>query len=163
MEEALKQNSSGLYLEIQKIGCFFRAACRMAEYEAERQFKPCRLTVSQLNTIWDLANRLHYIENRKIKDSAKIANLALAALDVKGRFVEVATFADGKMKWYASVNDRRAGYYIQKIKTNYTEGTHFRNVNAYGQVAWDPYEPEIKAAGIYYTICYRYDGEKNNG
>lgn len=161
MEEAIKQNTSGLYLDIQKIGCFYRAACRMAEYEAERQRKPHRLTIEQLNALWDVSNTLHYIENRKVKDSAKIANLALNALGIKGRFVEVATFSAGTMNWYKSVQTRRADYYIQKIKTLYTEGTHFRNVNAFGQVTWDPYNPGIEPAGIFYTICYRYDGDRN--
>lgn len=161
MTEAIKQNTSGLYLDIQKIGCFFRSACRMAEFVAERQGKPCRLSIDVLNTLWDVANTLHYIEDKKVKDSAKIANLALNALGLKGRFVEVATFQNGRMNWYASVANRRADFYIQKIKTAYTEGTHFWNVNAFGQVLWDPYSPGIEPKGIYYTICYRYDGGPN--
>lgn len=158
MEEALKQNTSGLYLDIQKVGCFFRAACRMAEYVAEQQRKPCRLTISSLNTLWDISNQLHYIEDRCIKNSAKIANLALAMLNVRGKFVEVATFDSGVMNWYKAVTKRQANFFIQKIKTSANSaGTHFRNVNSRGEVIFDPYEPPVKAEGIYYSICYRYD------
>lgn len=163
MEEAIKQNTSGLYLDIQKIGCFFRAACRMAEFEAERQRRPCRLSKEALNTLWDAAVALHYIEDRKVKDSAKIANIALKMLNVPGKFVEVATFKNGNMNWYQSVKTRRADFFIQKIATEYTEGTHFRNVNYLGQLLWDPNEPEIEPQGIMYTICYRYDEDKING
>lgn len=158
MREPIKQNASGLYTDIQKIGCFFRSACCMAEFEAEKQGKrKCRLTVAQLNALWDAANTLHYIENRMTKNSAGIANLALNVLKVKGKFVEVATFQSGRMNWYGAVKTRRADYFIQKIKTEYTEGTHFRNVDKYGVLTFDPYKPAIEPKGIFYSICYRFD------
>lgn len=163
MEEALKQNTGGLYIQIQKIGCFFRSSCRIAEYIAESQGKKCRLSVDELNSLWSVSEKLHYIVDNKIKNSAGIANAALAMLNVPGKIVEVATFQEGKMMWYPSVKGpaRRADFYIQKIATPYTEGTHFRNVDKYGDLLWDPYKPDVKSTGIFYTICYRYDGDPN--
>lgn len=161
MTEPLKQNTSGLYLDIQKVGCFFRSSCYMAEMVAERLGKPCRLSVDALNTLWDISVRFKYIVDRNVKNSAKIANAALKMLNVPGKFTEVATFQDGEMKWYGAVKNRRADFFIQKIKTKFEYGTHFRNVNYLGQLIWDPNKPQIQPQGIYYTICYRYDGENN--
>lgn len=159
--EPLKQNSPGLYPTIQKVGCFFRSACRMAEYAAELINKPCRFSAEDLNRLWDESNERAYIVNNMMKNSAGVANLALAALGVPGKFVEVATFQDGAMNWYGAVKNRRADFFIQKIKTKYEEGTHFRNVSSMGLVMFDPYEPPIEPLDIFYTICYRFDeGDK---
>ena len=161
LPEPLKQNAPGLYPTIQKVGCFFRSACRMAEYAAELAGLPCRLSVADLNRLWDESNDRAYIVNNMMKNSAAVANLALSALNTPGKFVEVATFQDGAMNWYGAVKNRRADFYIQKIKTEYTEGTHFRNVSSLGIVMFDPYEPPIAEKGIFYTICYRFDeGDK---
>lgn len=153
--EPLKQNASGLYIDIQKIGCFYRAACRMAEFKATRV-----LTIEELNKLWDFSKRIGYInQENNVETSAPIANLAADALKVRGRFTEVATFKDGEMMWYSSVpkNERRADFFIQKIAQNGPSKTHFINVDKYGQEMWDPHEPGIKATGIFYTICYRYE------
>lgn len=162
-QEAIKQNTPGLNGQIQAVGCFFRAAARMAEYAAEVAGKrKIHLTIDELNSLWDQAKTAGHInENDEVQNSAAIANAALKILKVNGRFVEVATFANGKMSWYGSIpqNERRADYHIQKFNQNGPNKTHFINVNKYGELRWDPHEPAIKNRGTIYTICYRYDGE----
>ena len=162
MTEPLKQNASGLYLEIQQIGCFFRAACHMAEIEAEKQGRTQALTLEQINKLWEYSKTLKYInEQDNVVSSVGIANLALKKLNASGRFVEVAVFSEGKMNWYASVRgkDRKADYYIQKIKQAGPSVTHFINVDNAGNLLWDPHEPQIIKRGVFYTICYRLDKE----
>lgn len=163
MKEALKQTDTDLYEPIQKIGCFFRAAARMAEYAAAVEGKKrVFLTAQEINNLWDEAKKIGYLDaNDNLNNSVAVANAALKVLDVKGRFTEVATFQNGVMNWYKALNlkERRADYYIQKILQNGPNRTHFVNVTKYGEVIWDPHEPPIKSQGTVYTICYRYDGE----
>lgn len=153
--EFIKQNASGLYVDVQKIGCFFRAACHMAEMKANKA-----LTITQINDLWALSKKLKYIDvNNDVVTSAPIANLAAEKLGLKGRFTEVAVFSGGKMNWYGSVQDkdRRADFYIQKIGQNGPSKTHFINVDKYGTLIWDPHDPDINKTGVYYTICYRFE------
>lgn len=162
MQPALKQNTPGLNEDIQKIGCFFRAALRMAEYAAEQAGKiKYRLTIDEINKLWDQAKAEGIINVKNcVVASAPIANMALKVLEVAGRFTEVATFTN-TMAWYRNVpqDKRRADYFIQKIAQNGPSGTHYINVDRYGKLLWDPHEPEIIKRGVFYTICYRYDGE----
>ena len=152
-EKYLPQNASGLYLSIQKIGCFFRSALNMAEDKAQKA-----LTVEQINKLWDKACAFRYINSENnVTNSAKIANLALEELKISGRFVEVAIFQNGLMQWYSSVITHSADYYIQKIKQGGPSKTHFIRVDAEGRTLFEPHDPPIKKLGIYYTICYRYD------
>lgn len=160
--ELLKQNSNGLYIDIQKIGCFFRSALRMAEFIAEKKNRPF-LTVKQINKLWECSQLMKFIDKDKnTVNSAGIANIALDFMNLKGKFVEVATFKDGVLNWYASVphSQRRADFYIQKIKQSGPSKTHFRNVDKYGELLFDPHDPEIISQGVYYTICYRFDEVK---
>ena len=170
MTEALKQNDAELYIPIAQIGCFFRSSANMAEQEAEKEKKPIHfLTAEQLNKLWDLSINFKYIKKEldpvtnkvdyTVILSAAIANLALDMLGISGRFVEVATFQNGKMNWYGSVKgeQKRADYFIQRIKQNGPSKTHFRNVYADGVLLWDPHRPQIQVQDIYYTICYRFD------
>lgn len=153
--EHLKQNDSGLYLIIQKSGCFFRAACKMAEEVTGKM-----LTVQQLNSLWDDSRALRYIdENNNTMQSAAVATLALRRLKGTGRFTEVATFMNGVMGWYLSVPNykRRADFYIQKGRQNGPQKFHFYNVDKYGTLLWDPHRPDINITSVVYTICYRYD------
>lgn len=157
MKEPLKQNSSGLYLIIQKSGCFFRAATHLAEIVAGRN-----LTVKSLNHIWDVACKYGYIDTKNnMLASAPIANIALEVLNTRGRFVEVATFKNGTMNWYLSVpqSQRRADFFIQKGTQNGPQKVHFYNTDKYGTRTWDPHEPAINITGVVHTICYRYDKE----
>lgn len=166
MLPAIKQNATGLKPEIQSIGCFFRAALRMAEYAAERAGKiKYRLTKKQINALWDECKSLGLINERNcVVQSAPIANLGLTALKVSGRFTEVATFMNGTMQWYRNVptDKRRADFHIQKIAQNGPNGTHYINIDKYGTLLWDPHEPAITKCGVFYTICYRYDGDGQN-
>lgn len=155
----LKQNASGLYLAIQQIGCFFRAALHMAELATGKA-----LTVKQINEAWDKAKNFHYIgEINGQKDcvitSAAIANLGLRLLGDHGRFLEVGIFKAGRLIWYSGTN-KMANFWIQKITQNGPNKTHFLNINADGSLIWDPHEPGIKPASVQYTICYRYEGTK---
>lgn len=159
-KEYYKQNASGLYLEVQKIGCFFRAACHMAELEAERQGKRItRLTIDEINRCWEFSQKLKYINDElNVVTSAPIANLAGSILGLKGKFVEVATFKAGQMNWYGSIpkDQRRADYFIQRIAQNGPSKIHFINVTKEGKLLWDPHDPDITVQGVYYTICYKY-------
>lgn len=161
--EYLKQNDSGMYTIIQKIGCFFRAACHMAEIHESKA-----LTVEQINNLWDKAVTFDYIGTRDgvqncVKTSAKIATLALRELgNGTGYFSEVGLFKDGRSVYYPSVlgERRRTDYLIQKIKQSGPSITHFRNVNKDGSLLWEPHEPPLKVLDIYYSILYIYE-EKN--
>lgn len=161
MDEYIKQNASGLYLEIQKIGCFFRAALWIAEKQTGRKLK-----VEQINKLWNLAQQMKYIpaegpKKNCVQNSEGIATLALRELGDRGRIIEVGTFCDGKMIWYGCASkDHHIDYYIQKIKQGGPSVTHFRNVDKEGHLLWDPHEPEINVLDIYYTICYKYEGAK---
>lgn len=153
--EYLPQNASGLYLAIQKVGCFFRAACNIAEDASHKA-----LNVNQLNKLWDLAHELRYINKEdSIVNSAAIANLALKELhNFSGLISEIGTFKDGVVNYYPSVPDekRRGDYFIQKISQNGPSKTHFRRVDKYGDVLFEPHKPAINSTGTIYTIIYRY-------
>lgn len=159
MREYIKQNGSGLYLDIQKIGCFFRAACHMAEMQAEKEGGRAILTVEEINRLWDYSKRLKYIDsNNCVTTSAPIANLAGDILKLTGKFAEVAIYKEGEVSWYGSVpkNQRHAEYFIQKMNQAGPSKTHFVNVDERDNLIWDPHDPEIINRGKIYTICYRY-------
>lgn len=155
----IKQNDSGLYLPIQKIGCFFRAALHMAELHEEKA-----LTINQINALWDAAHALGYIgvhngESECVLNSAKIGNLALRKLgNTKGQFIEVGSFAGGRTNFYPAISPAlyRVDYLIQKIRQGGPSKTHFRNVKNDGTLEWDPHEPEIVPLSIDYSILYIY-------
>lgn len=154
----IKQNDTVLLEDIQKIGCFFRAACHMAEVTGRKL-----LTAVQINQLWKHCKMNGFIDvNNNVQSSASIANAALKVLGSPGRFIEVAVFKDGVLGWYKGIPEglRRTDYFIQKIAQNGPNKTHFVNVNKYGMLTWDPHEPEIKKIRTYYTICYRFDKEK---
>lgn len=158
----LLQNDPALYQVIQRIGCFFRSALYMAEERSQKA-----LTALQINGLWDMSKKLGYIatlhgEKNCVANSAAIANLALKELGVSGKFVEVGIFKEGKLTWYASVKERRADAFIQKIQQGGPSKTHFRCVDKNGVVTFEPHDPPIKSLGIFYTICYRYDGGHND-
>ncbi len=151
------QNDARLYPVIQKIGCFFRSALNLAETETDAV-----LSAEQINALWDAAKEKGFIGMRNGEDdcvlnSAAVANLALKTLGKAGRFVEVATFKNGVMNWYKSVKDRRAEHFIQKIRQSGPSRTHFRVVNRYGSVVFDPHNPPIFVVSLEYTVCYRFD------
>ena len=153
--EYLPQNASGLYLAIQKVGCFFRAACNIAEDATHKA-----LNVVQLNKLWDEAHELRYINSADcIVNSAAIANLALKELhNYAGLVTEIGTFRDGKLYYYPAIPEskRRGDYFIQKINQNGPSKTHFRRVDKYGNVLFEPHNPAINSQGTIYTIIYRY-------
>lgn len=154
----IKQNDKKCLTVIQKIGCFVRSSAALAEFKTGKE-----LTAEQINALWDWAKKSGHINHDNIvKHSAPIATRALRMLgDERGQFIEIATFTKGRMNYYGSVTEDLKALpksFIQKIKTEYTAGTHFRVVAGDGSILFDPYEPAIKALDIYYSIVYAYKG-----
>ena len=151
----IKQNDKGCLPVVQKIGCFVRACGAMAEMKTEKE-----LTAKQINDLWNWGKKSGHINlNDIVKHSAPIATQALKMLGGHGRFIEIATFKDGRMNYYESVTEnlkKLPKFYIQKIKTNGPEGTHFRNIDFEGNLIFDPHYPDIMPAGIFYSIVYIY-------
>lgn len=152
----VKQNDPKCLPIIQKIGCFVRACGYMAERVTGKE-----LTAEQINELWEWAKKSRNVDYKnEVKHSAPIATHALRMLgNENGLFVEVATFTRGKMNYYSSVGEGlkcRPKYYIQKIATNGTEGTHFRNINYEGKLLFDPHYPDISCQGVFYSIVYAY-------
>lgn len=152
----VKQNNAKCLPIVQKIGCFVRACGHMAERVTEEE-----LTASQINELWTWAKKSGHINAENcVKHSAPIATHALRMLgNENGQFIEIATFTRGKMNYYGSVGDglkRCPKFYIQKIKTNGPEGTHFRNIDSEGKLLFDPHYPDINSQGIFYSIVYAY-------
>lgn len=153
----VKQNDPDCLPIVQKIGCFVRACGFMAERVTGKE-----LTASQINDLWNWSKKSGHINSSNcVKHSAPIATHALRMLGNEGQFVEIGTFTKGKMSFYGAITEQmkmHPRFYIQKIKTQYTEGTHFRNIDGAGNLLFDPNEPEIKELGIYYSIVYAYIG-----
>lgn len=151
----IKQNDSRLLPVIRKIGCFVRSCGAIAELKAGRE-----LSAEQINELWEWAKKSGNVDrNDNVKHSAPIITHAYRMLGFKGTFFEVATFKNGRINYYGSVGEglRNAEkWYIQKIKTNGPEGTHFRNVDYEGKLLFDPYEPEVNSQGVFYSIVYAY-------
>lgn len=151
----VKQNDKDCLPIVQRIGCFVRSCGAMAEMKTEKE-----LTAKQINELWNWGKKSGHINlDDIVKHSAPIATQALKMLGGSGRFIEIATFKDGKMNYYGSVTEefkRLPKFYIQKIKTNGHEGTHFRNVDFNGNLIFDPHYPDIKPEGIFYSIVYVY-------
>lgn len=156
----IKQNDRRCLPEMQEIGCFVRAAGAMAELVSHHYFEGKELTVEQVNELWTWAKKSGNVDYKnEVKHSAPIATKALQMLDLKGRFIEVATFNNGRMNYYASVTDDMKclpKYYIQKINQNGPNKTHFRNINCFGELLFDPHEPAVCPQGVYYSIVYVY-------
>lgn len=166
-DDYIKQNASGNYIDIQKIGCFFRCACNLAEREAKAKGKNVyKLTTDQLNRLWDRSLTLGYIGDIKrkdgtvdkncVKNSAGIATIALQELKTRGRFREVATKIDGDMCWYGGAY-KLITHQILKMKQNGPSKTHYIVVDSEDNLEWDPHEPAINNQGTIYVICYRYE------
>jgi hypothetical protein len=149
----IKQNDARCSILIRKIGCFFRSATALAELHTGKE-----LTVRQINELWEQSVAEGYIKGTKIVRSAPISTLALRALGDGGRFVEIGTFKNGIKSLYAGVQETGKTYYIQKIKANNPDGTHFRVVSSIGDLVFDPYEPSVNNLGIFYSILYSYRG-----
>lgn len=153
---ALKQNDKNLMRDIQQVGCFFRSA----QFIAENKTGKC-LTAQQINAMWLWANEKGIIKNRvMVKGAAPIANRALEILGDSGKFVEVGTFQNGVIKFYRGVHYglQRIDALIQKVKqpagSVYPE--HFRVVDKFGAVLFDPYEPSLKNCTPMYSILFAY-------
>ena len=154
--EMIKQNDPECLPIVRKIGCFVRSCGAIAEIKELK-----KLTAEQINELWLWAKKSGNVDREdNVKHSAPIITHALRMLgNDTGRFIEVATFRNGKMSYYASVPDELKSLpkaYIQKIKTNGEIGTHFRVINCLGELVFDPYEPEVKVQDIFYSIVYVY-------
>lgn len=152
----IKQNDKRCLPIVRKIGCFVRSSGAMAEFVTGNE-----LTAEQINELWTWAKKSGHINSENlVKHSAPIATHALRMLgNDKGQFIEIATFTRGKMNYYGSIGEPLKAlpkYYIQKIKTNGEVGTHFRNIDNEGNLLFDPYTPEVKVQGVFYSIVYAY-------
>ena len=149
MQKLIKQNAEGLLKDIQEVGCFFRSALAMTEIKEKTT-----LTIGEINSAWVAACQKGYIVNRCIKQSAPIANLVA----LKGRWIEIGTFHDGKVDFYPSVAEkfRQIDALIQKRRMDTEIGTHFVVVDRRGKTVFDPYEPTLRFSGIAYSILYHY-------
>lgn len=152
----LKQNDKSLMRDLQQVGCFFRSA----QFIAENKTGKC-LTSQQINAMWIWANEKGIIKNRvMVQGAAPIANRTLKILGDSGKFVEEGTFQDGVIKFYRGVHYglQRIDALIQKVKqpagSVYPE--HFRVVDKFGAVIFDPYEPELKNCTPMYSILFAY-------
>ena len=153
---ALKQNDKNLMQDIQQVGCFFRSA----QFIAENKTAQC-LSPQQINAMWLWANEKGVIKNRvMVKGAAPIANRTLKILGDSGKFVEVGTFQNGVIKFYRGVHYglQRIDALIQKVKqpagSVYPE--HFRVVDKFGAVLFDPYEPPLKNCTPMYSILFAF-------
>ena len=147
----LKQTDKRLLPVIQSIGCFFRSSQAIAEMESGKTLVP-----EQINEMWEWAKKAGYVDERNyMRASAPIANHAMKVLGCNKKVYEVGTFSNGKTEFYKSIppSMRKGDYYIQKIKTKYQAGTHFRMVDAKGNVIYDP-DPRVECLGIFYSILY---------
>lgn len=151
----IKQNDSRCIPVMQHIGCFARSCGLLAELRTRRN-----LTAEQINALWAWGKETGNIDgNDNVRDSASLATHALRMLGDGGRFVEVGTFKDGVTTYYPSVRGTdfaRADALIQKIRQGGRSVTHFRVVDARGNLIEDPHEPPIQPRGIFYTILYAY-------
>ncbi len=148
----LKQTDKNLLPVIQKVGCFFRSAEAIAEIAMNKN-----LRAVQINEHWLTEKEKGFIDaNNCMLASAPIANRVLKILgNTKDKFFEVGIFKNGKTTFYESIPKemQRADFLIQKIKTKYSIGTHFRVVDNAGQVIFDP-DPSVEEKGIFYSILY---------
>ena len=149
--ELLKQTDKRLSTVIREVGCFFRSAQAIAEMISGKS-----LTPDQINEMWEWAKKAGYIDDRNfMRASAPITNHTLKVLGCNKKVYEVGTCRTGRDEYYPSVsrNMARADYRIQKIKTKYQAGTHFRVINSYERVLYDP-DPSIESLGAFYQILY---------
>lgn len=149
----IKQNYKYCLPEVQKIGCFVRSCGAVAELFMHKE-----LTATQINDLWIWGKKSGNIDfNDNVKHSAPIITKALKMLEGTGQFIEVATFRNGRLNYYQSVNEslkQRKKYFIQKIETNGKIGTHFRVVSGDGSLLFDPFFPDVEVKKILYSIVY---------
>lgn len=153
MSKTIYQNDPLLYPTIQEVGCFFRSALKVSELYSLRD-----LTHEEINTIWDNAKNLNYIDNNDdIQKSSSIINLGFEQLGLHYKAVEVGTFENGSITFYSWVEKyphyKHFTALIQKVKTE-NFNTHFRVVDKRGKVIFDPYYPQPNIKSIYYSILY---------
>ena len=149
--ELLKQTDKRLLSVIREVGCFFRSAQAIAEMISGKA-----LTPEQINEMWEWARKAGYIdEHNCMRASAPITNHTLKILGCNKKAYEVGTSRNGRDEYYPSIPEKmeRADYRIQKIKTKYSVGTHFRVINGYGAVIYDP-DPSIESLSTFYSILY---------
>lgn len=152
----IKQNDNRCMPVVRKIGCFVRSCGALAELVTGRE-----LTAYQINQLWVWAKKNGHVNGRDdVVESAPIATEALRMLGDGGRFVEIATKnSKGVASYYSWVTDgmrSRKQFFIQKIRTHGVFKTHFRVVDSDGNLVFDPYEPEVRAVGVFHTVVYIY-------
>ena len=110
-------------------------------------------------------NKGHQRTAYKVRTSAKIMNLAMREAGSNREFHEIGTFSGGKFNWYALGNNpeyrKPNAFLIQKVKVDNDEGgEHFRVVDRFGNVIYDPETLKYKMRSIVYSICYYLEAVK---
>ena len=149
--ELLKQTDKRLLSVIREVGCFFRSAQAIAEMISGKALIP-----EQINEMWGWAKKAGFIDDKNfMRASAPITNHTLKLLGCNKKVYEVGTCRNGRDEYYPSVPKslKRADYRIQKVKTKYQAGTHFRVINDYEYVLYDP-DPKVESLGAFYQILY---------
>lgn len=152
----IKQNDKSLKSVIQKIGCYYRCCAAIAELKTKKE-----LTAEQLNDGWKWAKKNGHINTNDDlldKHAEFIINYFLEILGDQGIVREIGIFDSGIFVWYGEESD--GDFFIQKIIQGGPSKTHFRIVDKYGILVWDPYEPSIKVKGVVYSRIFKYKESK---
>ena len=150
-----KQSEKNLLPIIKDVGCFFLSCINMIELNYG-----IKIVSSRINMLWKQCKYIGCIDNdNKILDSAMVMNELLFFLDIKDRFIEIATKSNNVINYYGYVekyhkewkNEKKS--YIQKILTEY-DTTHFRLVDNNENIIFDTLDNLPKVKKVLYTIVY---------
>lgn len=157
IRQYIKQNDKRLNKHMQQTGCFVRSCMHIAEIETGRV-----LTAEQIERIHSEAVRRNFVKDfTTVQDPAGIINITFKELGYKKLSSrQIGIFQNGKTDYWVNTEDQRNDYFIQKIRTNSSYGTHFRVVDFKGDVIFDPWNGGLKEKSIEYSTIYIIDEEK---
>ena len=166
---------------IHNIGCAFASCCSIAQdvvnkiltkVQAENVWAECIKTsvllwdATEMGVIpkqiinGDPSDPFSIKDNHTFNSSEEIINMALKELGCSNRVMEVGIFKNGEFIWYGSgtnPKNQKVMAYMQKIKADNPNGTHFRHVNNRGEVIYEPWSSPVKSLGIIHSIMYAKD------
>ena len=155
----IKQNDPGMYDEIAHIGCFWRVGMKIAEEISQQRFS----RAEELNALWaeSAAQGLMVDSGSGMelhRGVVPIIHRGLDYFDCPKRVWEIGLFKQGEMQYYGFYKDQMPApgkrWYVQKIALGpgHVEPYHYREVDKYGKLRFDPYHPALKPHGIEYSI-----------
>ncbi len=146
------QNHNDLYPVIQDVGCYFRSCLHIAELESHKILSP-----TQINRLWDKANSLGQIIDSNLKKPGPLIELGCKELGLDRTAFDVAIFKYGQIDYYGWVKShpqyKNYKYLIQKVQT-VNDHEHYRVVDVFGNVIFDPYHPSPEVSFIYSSILF---------